>query len=794
VAVNLTGSPAAITVSSPAAALTVEARYADMDGELLVTVNASGVLQAIDPASAASEGEVRPVEVQVWDPLGENMLAVLGNREDARWLDDMNDAGNGSFLLHALDPLATEENLATRNLIRWVYSGRIRFTSRIEKRRQVVSGRDDFEDQKWRLEGRGSLALLSDAVVYPEYGLNKWTRKGRNFFFGSAEGPWYIRSNWFRPAGVKYKDVPDSHPWDGFPENWPDKNAQWIWPTNPNRLAEPGPAWFRSTFTLDKERTITVFVSADDSAEVYIDGERLMSTGGRTGNEFGFKRISRREIRLPKGDHLLAVRVDNEAVELEEVQPVVETNLFSPTLSKTGNDIYKPGGSGYQGNDGNLDYCRADGSVGSGGPGGHAFDGNTGTYWMSVGNLLGWSSNYEYVEGTFTKQKVTSVRVNVKGGPYDAYISLKNGSRGWNGSKTIPYRPNSPGGDSGARIRYVRKVRIPAGGSVNINVPDQQADRVRVTLHATWNSGEGYYKWRAAIREVKVTGETRTGSYIRGGNFAGLLLTIATLNNKGEISEVIHRSKPAGWLTTQNPEPGWKPAQILHALVQEAKARGVLGTDALRFGFTPFTDSYGRPWGSKVEDKSFNLGDDVLSVARKLAEESEIDVWMDQERLVLHAAPFRGDDKSQGADVVAFRPGHSARAFDVETEQSRGTYLLVETEHGWFEAGSVGANFRIGRVESIVSLGNALSIADAEKTAASLLDMHAEDSYDVSLTTTDLTGPRPYVDYDIGDVVLCPGGFYAQDLVRFRVLAVSISEGEAGELKAVIEADLTPED
>lgn len=779
-----------VTVVSPAATKTAAKRYGDMKAALSVSIPTSAVHRALDPATAASIGRVDGVEVQIWDPMNTTMLAIMDQRRNMEWLDDMNDVGQGRFVVSRFDPKATEVNLNLFNIVRFSYAGEVRYASRIENRQMKIVGTEDHASQDWDISGRGVLAMLGDAVLYPEYGVNAFTQKQRGFSYASREGPWYVASEWFQPRGMKMADVPADHPWNGMPEGWPDPEAYWLWPTDPNQLASPEPAWFRSYFTLSSPQTVTVFASGDDQVTLYVDGYPTVATV--SGDNYGFKKHSSFSIRMAPGLHLIAAEVINNDTSLEEVVPTISTNEITPTYYSDSNRPY----IGVTWSDGNIRYCEADGHVDGGKPGSTVFDGDDSTYWLSVGNYIGWTSDYEWVEGTFTGMKVTAVKIKVKGGPYDAFISLKNGGNNWNGSTTIPYIHRSI--DAHSDIRYVRKFRIEADSEVTVNVDPQDADRIRVTLHATWDSRVGNYRWRAAMYSIKLTNETREGSYIRGGNFAGLLVTVATTDAAGAVTGFVHRSQPDGWLCKTGSRPGWLPAHVIIRLLEEAKDRNVLGTTPLSLGFTADVDSRGNPWAMARKDVSYNTGDDYVNIIRQLTEDSELDIWIEPASLVIHAAPKRGKDRTS---EVSLRPGQSLEDLGIDSNRPMGTRMVVETEYGWMEVGDFNAETSIGRVEGFVSLGNALSLEEARRTTVRELSRFAMPTYDATVSHLDTLGPRPYLDYDIGDLVTVPTGFLeeiseagvAQPATSpYRVLSIKISEGEAGDLKVSVETDREP--
>jgi hypothetical protein len=138
-----------------------------------------------------------------------------------------------------------------------------------------------------------------------------------------------------------------------------------------------------------------------------------------------------------------------------------------------------------------------------------AFDGNAGTYWLSVGNALpsaGYS--FEFVEGA-VNGTVSAVTVHVWGGPYKAYLSLRVGGK-WTGRSEIPYDENNPvSAPNGSDINYVASMSIghEATRTFKLANPVANVERVRVTFTNLFNSGIGPYRYRAGVREITVSSQ-----------------------------------------------------------------------------------------------------------------------------------------------------------------------------------------------------------------------------------------------------------------------------------------------
>jgi hypothetical protein len=530
------------------------------------------------------------VEVQVWNAANDTMLAVLSRRWGVQWQDSLNESGVGSVTVHADDPAANETNLSEFNIIRFVYQGAVRFAWRIERRNLTVVGSGGEAARVYELSGRGLLSLISDARLYPEYGIARLAGTDRYFNFGSAEGDWYDAADWGTPVGVRQDSRQDNL--SVYPLEWPDPAAQWIWSSDPDLgdgdTSVPAGTvnWFRGEFTLASETNIRVYLASDNYRRVFLDGELIDDSGLP-----GYTRASEVDLSLAAGTHLLAAEV---------------------------------------------------------------------------------------------KQR------------------------------------------------------------------------------------------------EQLTGAT--------GDDASFIATVAELASDATPSAILFRTNTTNW-TVATVETGWQPHHILAKIVTEAQGRSVLGPDSFTLGFTASTDSDGTAWTTDIMDRSFRVGEDCLSVATTLCEDSEMDVWMDPANMVLEAWQGRGTDRSTGAEVVALRPGQSITDMKILRERPVATRLLTLTENGWYEEADSAQESAIGRVEGWAELGGSYTAAEAQRQALNILGYFAQSSADASVGGTDLAGPKPYVDFDVADTVLAPDGFTAGSFAAYRVMSLSFTEQDDGTVQYVAELD-----
>jgi hypothetical protein len=250
------------------------------------------------------------VRVSVYDA-NLNFIAHVPRRKGVRWQQVHNDCGSGSVMVHLDDPVFTAHPTIGNdfNIVILSKGGTAFFAWVIEGRRRVRLGSGEGGDRWQEFSGRGVLSILQRAVVYPEYPLRVDTADDRSFDFGSQDGGWRVTSEWGAPIGIR-QDHPSSIR-KGYPVNWPDPAAQWIWPTSPQFSTPPGYAYFRGSFVAPTAMRIKIWAAGDERLNLQFDGENVLgvSRGGWVGlTSYG-------SLDIAAGYHLIAARVD--AVQFE---------------------------------------------------------------------------------------------------------------------------------------------------------------------------------------------------------------------------------------------------------------------------------------------------------------------------------------------------------------------------------------------------------------------------------------------------------------------------------------------
>ncbi|GIV00840.1 MAG: hypothetical protein KatS3mg014_2455 [Actinomycetota bacterium] len=157
-----------------------------------------------------------------------------------------------------------------------------------------------------RASGRSTLAVLDHAIVYPEQGSGRLSPSTRLMNFTSSD--YEVRPPW--TAAVQIKRQGDSTgQWDGAPLDWPDPDAYWIWaqaqgPGSDTTPPQPvGRCYFRTQFYVGSQTPVTIFITADDGYELYLDATLV----AKETKAFMWAETQTYDVLLDAGLHTIAV-------------------------------------------------------------------------------------------------------------------------------------------------------------------------------------------------------------------------------------------------------------------------------------------------------------------------------------------------------------------------------------------------------------------------------------------------------------------------------------------------------
>lgn len=252
------------------------------------------------------------IAVSVYEPDGATLIAHVPHRRNVRFLHELNGDGNGGFDIHLDDALLVRKPalLDGGNIVKMRPTNVVApvFGWQIEELTEARTTAGERADGFTSVKGRGLRTLFASATLDPEYGLAWNSADDRGFTAASADGPWRITADWAAPLGVAWSADPTAR--GGWPADWPDPTAQWLWSTDPTLSAAAGRNWFRSTFTLATDGNVGIFATADNVLSLSIDGDVVLESPDPS-DPFGWKQMLRVDRALAAGTHVVEAHVDN---------------------------------------------------------------------------------------------------------------------------------------------------------------------------------------------------------------------------------------------------------------------------------------------------------------------------------------------------------------------------------------------------------------------------------------------------------------------------------------------------
>lgn len=246
------------------------------------------------------------LRLDVYDALNATYQGTIAQAISNEFVDEYNGPGVGTVTV-PLDS-ADADLLAKDAVVRVIYRDAVRYSWFVETRERTLG--DAGNRYTLTASGRGLLAWLEDAVVYPQGGLADFTAPDRPFNFASADGAWTSSGNYQAALGVRQKD--DTTARAKLPVRWKDPNAYWIWFTDPASTVKAGTVnWFRKDFTMASRAKVKFYASCDNTMDVYLDGALIMSSSDFDEQATSFSQMARFTIDLGSGTHTLAAMVRN---------------------------------------------------------------------------------------------------------------------------------------------------------------------------------------------------------------------------------------------------------------------------------------------------------------------------------------------------------------------------------------------------------------------------------------------------------------------------------------------------
>jgi hypothetical protein len=217
---------------------------------------------------------VTHLRLDVYDPLNQTYQGTLSQSLTSEFVDEFNSPGYGTVTVPLFS--ADAALLVKDAVVRVLYRDDVRFAWFVETRERDLA--NSSGQQTLTASGRGLLAWLEDAVLYPQGGLADFLAPDRPFNWASGSaGGWRTSGNYQAALGVQWKNDTTSR--KNLPVRWKDPSAQWIWRTDPETVVQRGTVnWFYRDFTLTDPTRVKFFASCDNSMDVYLDGQQIMSS------------------------------------------------------------------------------------------------------------------------------------------------------------------------------------------------------------------------------------------------------------------------------------------------------------------------------------------------------------------------------------------------------------------------------------------------------------------------------------------------------------------------------------
>jgi hypothetical protein len=251
---------------------------------------------------------VTHLRLDVYDALNQTYQGTISQSLTSEFVDEFNSPGYGTCTV----PLfSTDAALLVKDaVVRVIYRDAVRFAWFVETRDRDLANASG--QQTLTASGRGLLAWLEDAVLYPQGGLADFLAPDRPFNWASERGGgWRLTGNYQDALAVQWRN--DTTARAGLPVRWKDPLASWIWRTNPSTTVQRGTVnWFFRDFTLTDSKRIKFYASCDNQMDVFLDGQQIMSSSDFDAEAASFTQMARFTIRLGVGTHTLSARVRND--------------------------------------------------------------------------------------------------------------------------------------------------------------------------------------------------------------------------------------------------------------------------------------------------------------------------------------------------------------------------------------------------------------------------------------------------------------------------------------------------
>lgn len=250
----------------------------------------------------------RRLEVKVYEADGITLAGTLASDNKREFLKDL--SAEGSYSLEVKLGHADEALLADDTIVRFLIDGTAKWQGLVEPRDIVYADSQNREAGRVvKCSGRGTLALLERAPIYPERGLGVVSPAERYFNPASKD---FDVSGWGAATEFHLQDTTDdTDPYYSRPLGWKAGAAYWIGPSD-GVTSLPAPIgfwWVVKDFTIPvgEGGDYRLSWAVDDGVEWFLDGAKV--AGESRVGLWGV--TSQQTFLLDEGTHRVAARVEN---------------------------------------------------------------------------------------------------------------------------------------------------------------------------------------------------------------------------------------------------------------------------------------------------------------------------------------------------------------------------------------------------------------------------------------------------------------------------------------------------
>lgn len=248
----------------------------------------------------------------------------------------ISDPGTGQVTVERTDPTAAADY---GDPIDFYLGSRLVQTAIVERREDVRITADEERSELVGLGGRGVVAELDNALVYPDLGAEEPARLGapvqteRHMNWTSST--WGPTAAWTGAVATNPL-YGDEDPRFARPDGWPPAEAaQWIW-DRPGTLPwhPTGDVYFRYEFGVSLPGPHMVWAAASDDYELWLDGTQVLSRSG-----FYTGQAESVQVDLGNHFHQIAVRATNRVGRgglIFAVLPILSSGLLGTAAGASG--------------------------------------------------------------------------------------------------------------------------------------------------------------------------------------------------------------------------------------------------------------------------------------------------------------------------------------------------------------------------------------------------------------------------------------------------------------------------